>query len=73
LKDDIKQVAIYVVGAILMIVGWFLNSFMDQTKTSFANLYEKQDTQEATEIEYWKGESYFWRDKYLSNLEKKCE
>ncbi len=73
MKDDIKQVGIYVVGAILMIIGWFLNSFMEQTKTSFANLYDKQDNIEMVEIEFWKGESFYYRDRYYNLLEdSKC-
>jgi hypothetical protein len=72
-KKDAKQIGIYVIGVVMMIIGWFLNDFMEATKVSFSNIYHKQDEQEIRDVTFWQGEAFFYRDQYYSCQNSQCK
>jgi len=73
-KKDAKQIAVYVIGVVMMIIGWFLNDFMEDTDKSFGNIYSYRDKVNESIIAEEKGEKIMWMNRYLDLLEEqKCE
>ena len=72
-KKDFKQVMVYVLMVVMGIIGWFLNDFMEDTDKSFGNIYAYRDGQNQLIIEHWKGEAFYYRDRYYNRLEAQID
>lgn len=75
-EDRFRAYIIPSVVGVLMLVMYFLQEKDVALKDSLANLFADRDAENQKKIEYWKGESFYWRDRYFNRIEAgidKCE